>query len=190
MYKTKVPPFSQLSPYRKIHDASAWAKAKRMRNFLSIAQGIHELAKFLEMYILCLYAPIPTSHSGSPHIMGISPFLTATTMAPRNSTRARSPSWAWESRSIPEVLASSPPPYNLLSSPPCRSNQYWVLAEQGMKLMRADKGCAATALASELAIARLRLPLDLVVATHMTENIPGDVQGSSSILCFLLCVRV
>ena len=39
--------------------------------------------------------------------------------------------------------------------------------------MRADMGGAATTLASTLAIARLKLPLDLVVATPMTENMPG-----------------
>lgn len=42
-----------------------------------------------------------------------------------------------------------------------------------MKLMRADMGGAATTLSSALAIARLKLPLDLVVATPMTENMPG-----------------
>jgi len=46
--------------------------------------------------------------------------------------------------------------------------------KQGMKLMRADMGRAATTLASALAIARLKLPLDLVVATPMMENMPGS----------------
>ena len=39
--------------------------------------------------------------------------------------------------------------------------------------MRADMGGAAATLASALAIARLKLPLNLVVATPMTENMPG-----------------
>ena len=39
--------------------------------------------------------------------------------------------------------------------------------------MRADMGGAATTLASALAIARLKLPLNLIVATPMTENMPG-----------------
>ena len=57
--------------------------------------------------------------------------------------------------------------------------------------MRADMGGAATTLASALAIARLKLPLDLIVATPMTENMPGggatkpgDVYVVSCILSF------
>ena len=45
--------------------------------------------------------------------------------------------------------------------------------KQGMKLMHTDMGRAATMLASALAIARLKLLLDLVVATLMMENMPG-----------------
>ena len=43
-----------------------------------------------------------------------------------------------------------------------------------MKLMHADMGGAATMLASVLAIAKLKLLLDLVMATPMTENMPGS----------------
>ena len=57
MYETKVSTFSFLSPYRKTHDVSAWAKEKGMRTFLSVAQGTHEPAKFLEMYVLFFYVP-------------------------------------------------------------------------------------------------------------------------------------
>jgi len=45
--------------------------------------------------------------------------------------------------------------------------------KQGMKLMRADMGGATTMLASALAIAKLKLLLDLVMATPMMENMPG-----------------
>ena len=69
------------------------------------------------------------------------------------------------------------------------------MAKQGMKSMRADMGGAATTLASALAIARLKLPLDLIVATPMTENMPGggatkpgDVYVVSCILS--LCARL
>ena len=62
---------------------------------------------------------------------------------------------------------------------------------QGMKLMRADMGTcwtspgfnsfpltsriggAATVVASALAIAQLQLPINLIVATPLTENLPG-----------------
>ena len=57
MYETKVLTFPLLLPYRKTHDAAAWAKEKGMRTFLSVAQGTYEPAKFLEMYVLPLYAP-------------------------------------------------------------------------------------------------------------------------------------
>ena len=57
MYETKVSLFSHLSPYRKTHDVSAWAKEKGMRTFLSVAQGTHEPAKFLEMYVPFLHRP-------------------------------------------------------------------------------------------------------------------------------------
>jgi len=53
----KVPASSWLSLYAKTYDASAWAKEKGMRTFLSVAQGTHEPAKFLEMYVLFLFAP-------------------------------------------------------------------------------------------------------------------------------------
>jgi len=43
----------------------------------------------------------------------------------------------------------------------------------GMKLMRADMGGAATVVASALAIAQLQLPINLIVATPLTENLPG-----------------
>ncbi|KAF9461961.1 leucine aminopeptidase [Collybia nuda] len=43
----------------------------------------------------------------------------------------------------------------------------------GMKDMRADMGGAATVVASALAIAQLQLPVNLVVVTPLTENMPG-----------------
>jgi len=43
----------------------------------------------------------------------------------------------------------------------------------GMKLMRGDMGGAATVVASALAIAQLQLPINLIVATPLTENLPG-----------------
>ncbi|KAF9557931.1 leucine aminopeptidase [Agrocybe pediades] len=43
----------------------------------------------------------------------------------------------------------------------------------GMKLMRGDMGGAATVVASALAIAKLQLPINLVVSTPLTENMPG-----------------
>jgi len=42
-----------------------------------------------------------------------------------------------------------------------------------MKAMRADMGGAATVVASALAVARFRLPINLIVATPLTENLPG-----------------
>ncbi|KAF8522571.1 cytosol aminopeptidase family, catalytic domain-containing protein [Hysterangium stoloniferum] len=42
-----------------------------------------------------------------------------------------------------------------------------------MKAMRADMGGAATVVASTLAIAKLRLPINLVSVTPLTENLPG-----------------
>ncbi|KLO07529.1 leucine aminopeptidase [Schizopora paradoxa] len=43
----------------------------------------------------------------------------------------------------------------------------------GMKLMRGDMGGAATVCAAALAIARLKIPIDLVVVTPLCENMPG-----------------
>jgi hypothetical protein len=73
MYETKVPPFSQLSPYRKTHDTSAWAKEKGMCTFLSVAQGTHEPAKFLEMYVPFLYAPNAHFSFGFPSHLILKP---------------------------------------------------------------------------------------------------------------------
>lgn len=42
-----------------------------------------------------------------------------------------------------------------------------------MKLMRADMGGAATVSASTLAIAKLKLPLNVVTLVALTENMPG-----------------
>jgi len=42
-----------------------------------------------------------------------------------------------------------------------------------MKLMRGDMGGAATVVSAALAIAKLKLPINLVVATPLTENMPG-----------------
>jgi len=44
---------------------------------------------------------------------------------------------------------------------------------EGMKLMRGDMGGAATVVSSALAIAQLQLPINLVVITPLTENMPG-----------------
>ena len=57
MYETKVSTFCPFLPYRRTHAVSAWAKEKGMRTFLSVAQGTHEPAKFLEMYVSFLRAP-------------------------------------------------------------------------------------------------------------------------------------
>ncbi|KAG6809374.1 hypothetical protein H0H92_000512 [Tricholoma furcatifolium] len=43
----------------------------------------------------------------------------------------------------------------------------------GMKLMRGDMGGAATVVSTALAIAQLQLPVNLVVVTPLTENMPG-----------------
>ncbi|KAF8956466.1 leucine aminopeptidase [Flammula alnicola] len=43
----------------------------------------------------------------------------------------------------------------------------------GMKLMRGDMGGAATVVSSALAIAKLQIPINLVVSTPLTENMPG-----------------
>ncbi|KAM6494184.1 leucine aminopeptidase [Amanita muscaria] len=43
----------------------------------------------------------------------------------------------------------------------------------GMKLMRGDMGGAATVVSTALAIAKLQLPINLVVTTPLTENMPG-----------------
>ncbi|KAG6855847.1 hypothetical protein H0H87_010104 [Tephrocybe sp. NHM501043] len=43
----------------------------------------------------------------------------------------------------------------------------------GMKLMRGDMGGAATVVGAALAIAQLELPVNLVVVTPLTENMPG-----------------
>ncbi|KAI0268596.1 leucine aminopeptidase [Gloeopeniophorella convolvens] len=43
----------------------------------------------------------------------------------------------------------------------------------GMKLMRGDMGGAATVVSAALAIAKLRLPVNLVVVTPLCENLPG-----------------
>ncbi|KAF5341084.1 hypothetical protein D9611_005990 [Ephemerocybe angulata] len=42
-----------------------------------------------------------------------------------------------------------------------------------MKLMRGDMGGAATVVSAALAIAMLQLPINLVVTTPLTENMPG-----------------
>ncbi|KAJ3562229.1 hypothetical protein NP233_g9708 [Leucocoprinus birnbaumii] len=43
----------------------------------------------------------------------------------------------------------------------------------GMKLMRGDMGGAATVVSAAVAIAKLQLPINLVVVTPLTENMPG-----------------
>ncbi|KIY65934.1 hypothetical protein CYLTODRAFT_423874 [Cylindrobasidium torrendii FP15055 ss-10] len=43
----------------------------------------------------------------------------------------------------------------------------------GMKLMRGDMGGAATVVSSALAIAKLKLPVNLITMTPLTENMPG-----------------
>ncbi|KAF5340180.1 hypothetical protein D9758_014992 [Tetrapyrgos nigripes] len=43
----------------------------------------------------------------------------------------------------------------------------------GMKLMRGDMGGAASVVSAALAIAKLKLPVNLVVCTPLTENMPG-----------------
>ncbi|KAI0762205.1 leucine aminopeptidase [Fomes fomentarius] len=43
----------------------------------------------------------------------------------------------------------------------------------GMKLMRGDMGGAATVTATALAAARLKVPVNLIVLTPLTENLPG-----------------
>ncbi|KAM5537543.1 hypothetical protein V8D89_008870 [Ganoderma adspersum] len=43
----------------------------------------------------------------------------------------------------------------------------------GMKLMRGDMGGAATVSATALAIAKLQVPINLIVLTPLTENLPG-----------------
>ncbi|PSS00867.1 hypothetical protein PHLCEN_2v4094 [Hermanssonia centrifuga] len=43
----------------------------------------------------------------------------------------------------------------------------------GMKLMRADMGGAATVCATVLAVAKLKIPINLTVVTPLTENMPG-----------------
>ncbi|KAI0641263.1 cytosol aminopeptidase family, catalytic domain-containing protein [Trametes meyenii] len=44
---------------------------------------------------------------------------------------------------------------------------------KGMSLMRGDMGGAATVCAAALAIAQLQVPINLVVLTPLTENLPG-----------------
>ncbi|KAL0567709.1 hypothetical protein V5O48_014281, partial [Marasmius crinis-equi] len=46
-------------------------------------------------------------------------------------------------------------------------------AADGMKSMRGDMGGAATVVSAALAIAKLKLPVNLVVVTPLTENLPG-----------------
>jgi len=43
----------------------------------------------------------------------------------------------------------------------------------GMKLMRADMGGAATVVSAAWAIAKLRIPIDLLICTPLTENMPS-----------------
>ncbi|KAF8899387.1 leucine aminopeptidase [Infundibulicybe gibba] len=43
----------------------------------------------------------------------------------------------------------------------------------GMKLMRGDMGGAATVVSAALAIAQLKIPINLIVCTPLTENMPG-----------------
>ncbi|KAK0473103.1 cytosol aminopeptidase family, catalytic domain-containing protein [Armillaria novae-zelandiae] len=43
----------------------------------------------------------------------------------------------------------------------------------GMKLMRGDMGGAASVVAAALAIAKLKLPVNLITITPLTENLPG-----------------
>jgi hypothetical protein len=49
-----------------------------------------------------------------------------------------------------------------------------------MKLMRGDMGGAATVLATLLTIAKLRLPMNVVLATPLTENLPGETSSAAS----------
>ncbi|KAJ8085173.1 hypothetical protein PM082_003959 [Marasmius tenuissimus] len=44
---------------------------------------------------------------------------------------------------------------------------------ENMKLMRGDMGGAAAVVSAALAIAKLKLPVNLVVVTPLTENLPG-----------------
>jgi aminopeptidase len=42
-----------------------------------------------------------------------------------------------------------------------------------MKLMRGDMGGAATVVATLVTIAKLKLPINVVLTTPLTENMPG-----------------
>ena len=42
-----------------------------------------------------------------------------------------------------------------------------------MKLMRGDMGGAATVVGATLAIAKLKLPVNLITVCSLTENMPG-----------------
>ncbi|KAF9449971.1 leucine aminopeptidase [Macrolepiota fuliginosa MF-IS2] len=53
----------------------------------------------------------------------------------------------------------------------------------GMKLMRGDMGGAATVVSAALAIAKLRTPVNLVVVTPLTENMPGPSATKPGDIC-------
>ncbi|KAF9258252.1 hypothetical protein L218DRAFT_739269 [Marasmius fiardii PR-910] len=51
---------------------------------------------------------------------------------------------------------------------------------EGMKLMRGDMGGAAAVVSATLAIAKLKLPVNLITVTPLTENMPGFHQPSAT----------
>ena len=60
-----------------------------------------------------------------------------------------------------------------------------------MKLMRGDMGGAATVVSAALAIARLRLPINLITVCPLTENMPGPSATKPGDVCaLLLCACV
>lgn len=52
-----------------------------------------------------------------------------------------------------------------------------------MKLMRGDMGGAATVAAATLAIAKLKLPVNLVTVCPLTENMPGPSATKPGDMC-------
>ena len=62
----------------------------------------------------------------------------------------------------------------------------WTWPGSNSSLLTSQTGGAATVVATALAIAQLQLPVNLVVATPLTENLPGPSAtkpGDMYVLC-------
>ncbi|THH12680.1 hypothetical protein EW146_g7465 [Bondarzewia mesenterica] len=135
--------FANVADTKIIVRDEAWAAEQGMNTFLSVTKGTSEPAKFLEIH-----------YNGAAK--GEQPLAF---VGKRYHVRfRRNQHQAFRSKLLPSIYA-----WRMAAHFTCK----------GMKLMRGDMGGAATVSAAALAIAQLKLPINLVVSVPLCENLPG-----------------